>query len=457
MSKNRIRFIDLFAGMGGIRLGFEQAAHAAGLTPSCVLTSEIKTFAVDVYKHNFNNEDVHGDITAIDAVTIPDFDFLLAGFPCQPFSQAGSRHGFHDTRGTLFFEIQRILEAKKPHGFLLENVEGLVNHEGGKTLEIILEALKHLGYHVNYKVLNAVDFGVPQDRKRIFIVGHLQKQISLEFEPITTTRLGNLFETGKPTIDSNFTRNLLSRYAPEELNGKSIKDKRGGDDNIHSWDIELKGSVSATQKRLLEMLLRERRKKQWAEQKGIRWMDGMPLTLAEIETFFFPEGLFDTYSLKEILDDLVHKGYLAFEHPKDIVVTKNNLGKKIEKREPRTDLAPGYNIVVGKLSFEINKILDPDGTCPTLVATDMSRLAVVDQGKLRRLTLREGMRLNGFPDSFEMRLSDDQGYDLLGNSVAVPVVAAIAKRLMANKNVATFIPTKRAKKYPAEIFLYSSD
>ncbi len=421
-----IRFIDLFAGIGGIRLGFEQAANALGLKTECVLTSEIKAPAIQTYQQNFPQEIIQGDITQIAASEIPDFDFLLAGFPCQPFSSAGQRLGFLDTRGTLFFEIQRILEAKKPTGFLLENVEGLVAHDQGRTLKTILAVLEELGYQVTWKVLNALDFGVPQERKRIFILGHQQQAIPLEFETLPLTRLGDLLETGLPVLDSAFTHKVFTHYRPEQLFGKSIKDKRGGADNIHSWDLELKGDVSPHQKRLLETLLRERRKRHWAIKKGIVWMDGMPLTLEEISTFFYAETLFDQFNLQELLDDLVKKGYLEFEHPKDLVKVD-----AVQKRQPRTDLEKGYNIVVGKLSFEINKILDPNGICPTLVATDMSRIAVLDTKGLRRLTTREGLRLNGFPDSYQMTVPENVSCDLLGNSVAVPVVKAIAERLIS--------------------------
>ena len=125
-----LRFIDLFAGIGGIRKGVELAAVEAGYTPICVLTSEIKPYALDVLKQNHPNEEIVGDITQVDAATIPDFDILCAGFPCQAFSAAGNRLGFADTRGTLFFDVERILLARKPKGFILENVEGLVNHDG---------------------------------------------------------------------------------------------------------------------------------------------------------------------------------------------------------------------------------------------------------------------------------------------------------------------------------------
>lgn len=118
---------------------------------------------------NFKEKEVSGDITKINSESIPNFDFLLAGFPCQPFSFAGNRNGFNDTRGTLFFEIERILRDKKPRGFVLENVEGLMNHEKGKTLKIILESLKNLGYKVNYKLIDSINFGLAQSRKRVYI------------------------------------------------------------------------------------------------------------------------------------------------------------------------------------------------------------------------------------------------------------------------------------------------
>ena len=129
MRKKKYTFIDLFAGMGGIRLGFEQAFKERGFETECVLTSEIKPYAVQALKDNFKQHNLVGDICKISTNDIPDFDILLAGFPCQTFSTAGKRLGFLDTRGTLFFEVERILREKKPYGFILENVEGLVLHD----------------------------------------------------------------------------------------------------------------------------------------------------------------------------------------------------------------------------------------------------------------------------------------------------------------------------------------
>lgn len=172
-----IRFIDLFAGIGGIRKGFELACDEYGEEYQCVFTSEIKPHAIEILQQNHPGEPITGDITKVDAADIPDFDILLAGFPCQAFSAAGNRDGFADTRGTLFFDVARIIKAKKPKGFILENVEGLVNHDGGNTLNVIVHNLTKAGYRVAYKVLNSADFGVPQERKRIYIVG-VRKDLS---------------------------------------------------------------------------------------------------------------------------------------------------------------------------------------------------------------------------------------------------------------------------------------
>jgi DNA (cytosine-5)-methyltransferase 1 len=169
-----IKIIDLFAGVGGIRLGFTQAADKYGFTTECVFSSEIDTWACKTYRKNFSNDnhDPMCDITKVDEKHIPDFDVLLAGFPCQAFSIAGRRGGFDDTRGTLFFDVARIIKEKRPKAFLLENVKGLVNHRSGKTLEVIINTLKEdLGYTVFYKVLNAKDYGLAQMRERIYIVG----------------------------------------------------------------------------------------------------------------------------------------------------------------------------------------------------------------------------------------------------------------------------------------------
>lgn len=420
-----IRFIDLFAGIGGIRKGLELAAIEAGYNPICVFTSEIKPHAISILKQNHPNEEIAGDITQISAASIPNFDILCAGFPCQAFSAAGKRLGFADTRGTLFFEVERIIQEKKPKGFILENVEGLVNHDNGNTLKVILAKLNDLGYKVSYKVLNAIDFGVPQDRKRIYIVGTLSNNVSLDNFDHKYTFLESILETGIPTKRSKFISLLLSKFSVEELYGKSIKDKRGGDANIHSWDIGLKGDISQEERNLLNLILKERRKKKWAEIIGIDWMDGMPLTKSQIEEFFQHKDL------QLMLDNLVNLGYLKLEHPKRLVKVDTN-GITTTYREYDETKPKGYNIVTGKLSFEISKILDPKGVAPTLVAMDMNKLYVVDNNNLRKLTLREGLRLFGYPDDYKFDISEKNGFDLLGNTVAVPVIKAVSERLIKN-------------------------
>jgi DNA (cytosine-5)-methyltransferase 1 len=173
MSYYTYKTIDLFAGIGGLRLGFEQTARCEN-----VFSAEIDTNACLTYLNNFG-EDPHLDVTKLtqeSIKSIPDFDILLAGFPCQTFSIAGIKKGFEDSRGQLFFDIARILKIKKPQAFLLENVKGLVSHERGNTLKTILKILtEELNYQVSYQVLNSKDFGVPQNRERVYIAGFKRK------------------------------------------------------------------------------------------------------------------------------------------------------------------------------------------------------------------------------------------------------------------------------------------
>lgn len=424
-----IRFIDLFAGIGGIRCGLELAAKELGLETECVFTSEIKPYAIKVLQQNHPDESIAGDITQVKSCDVPDFDILLGGFPCQAFSSAGKRMGFADTRGTLFFEVERILRDKQPKGFLLENVEGLENHDHGNTLRTIIAHLKALDYEVTYRVLNSKDYGVPQERKRIYIVGTKNLVVPLVGMKQSKASLGDILEKGKPTSHTPFVERLLSKFTIEELYGKSIKDKRGGSTNIHSWDLETKGAVSIEQKHLLNEMLKERRKKKWAELIGIEWMDGMPLTEKQISTFYKSENL------HEMLEDLEKKGYLKFEHPKKKVTTKNKEGISVSHREYDTAKPKGYNIVAGKLSFEINKVLSPKEIAPTLVAMDMQKLYVGDNGGLRRFTLREGLRLFGYPEGYKFDVTEKEGFDLLGNTVAVPVIKAVATQLLKCLNL----------------------
>ena len=172
-----MRVVSLFSGIGGFEVGIKNSSLKAEI----VFSSEIDKFAQISYLANFPDNNLHGDITKIDAKDIPDHDLLVAGFPCQAFSIAGKKKGFMDTRGTLFFDIARILKEKKPEYFLLENVKNLISHNNGDTLRVILETLNELGYSVDYKVINSSQVGLPQSRERIFFVGKKGKDHNFNF------------------------------------------------------------------------------------------------------------------------------------------------------------------------------------------------------------------------------------------------------------------------------------
>lgn len=311
-----IRIIDLFAGIGGIRSGFAKAAAESGHAIRCVFSSEIDRYARLTYGMNFF-EMPAGDITRISADDIPDFDVLCAGFPCQAFSIAGRKLGFEDTRGTLFFEVARLIEAKRPKAFLLENVKGLATHNKGKTLATILSVLRDdLDYYVpEPKLLNAKDFGVPQQRERIVIVG-FRKDVC-----------GDGFEY--PT-----------------------------------------GGLQA----VLESVLQE-----------------------SVDAKYYPSAR-----------------YLAsMERHRELQAAKGN-------------------------SFGFC-VLDRRGIANTLMVGGMGkeRNLVPDGERLRFLTPREWARLQGFEDSFVIPVSDTQAYRQFGNSVAIPVIAAVASKVIAKLESAT--------------------
>lgn len=302
-----MRIIDLFAGIGGIRLGFEQAVKDI----KCVFTSEIDKYAIKTYIENYGNENIAGDITLIHEEDVPDHDILLAGFPCQPFSQAGLKKGFSDTRGTLFFDIERILLKKRPKAFLLENVKQLKGHNNGNTLKFILKHLQNAGYNVFYDILKAKDFGIPQNRERIYIVGFLDHSINFIFpEPLNLpTRVGDILETD---VDQKYT----------------ISDKL------------------------------------WA-------------------------------------------------------------GHQRRKAENRTKgKGFGYSLV--------NCNSEYTNTISARYYKDGSEILIEQTSRNpRKLTPREAARLQGFPDSFKIPVSDVQAYKQFGNSVCVPVIVAIAEKIIS--------------------------
>lgn len=188
-----MKYLSTFSGIGGFELGIQQAYELSkvgtesknstdnqggtsqhGERPLCIGFSEIDKYAAAIYQKHFPNHKNYGDITTINADELPDFDLLVGGFPCQAFSIAGKRGGFEDTRGTMFFELARILKAKQPRLFVFENVKGLLSHDGGKSFATIIQTLDELGYDCQWQVLNSKNHGVPQNRERVFIVGHLR-------------------------------------------------------------------------------------------------------------------------------------------------------------------------------------------------------------------------------------------------------------------------------------------
>lgn len=320
---SKFTFIDLFAGIGGFRIALQN------LGGKCVFSSEIDRFAKKTYEHNFG-EVPFGDITKINEKNIPEHDILCAGFPCQAFSIAGKRKGFKDeTRGTLFFEIARILKTKKPKAFFLENVKGLTNHDKGRTLKTILKVLrKDLDYFVpDPKIINAKNFGVPQNRERLFIIGFRKDQNVTDFE-----------------------------YPKPEKSKKTFADIK--------------------------------------EEKEV--------------------------SVKYYLSEQ-YKSTLV-EHKKRNKSKGNGFGYEIIKDDECANA-----IVVGGMGRERNIIID----CRLTDFTPVTKIkGKVNRDGWRKMTPREWARLQGFPDKFEIPISDAQAFKQFGNSVAVPAIHATAKKII---------------------------
>lgn len=420
-----IRFIDLFAGTGGIRLAFQQACDQLDIQYQCVLSSEIDKQACASYELNFG-DDPFRDIRTI--TKLPDHDMLLAGFPCQTFSYAGKRAGFGDTRGTLFFEVERILELKRPKYFMLENVRGLTSHDKGRTFKTIIESLTRLGYGVQHFLLNSSSFDVPQNRVRIYIVGMLGDSPKTKLtddlgapdthahRQQTKFHQTSIFDTGikqskvvadiletnpdeKYICSTDFTQRL-SRVVGDDftkLHGVRLIDFRGGN-SIHSWELGIKGECTPEEINFMNLLISNRRKKKF----GVH-QDGKSLTKEQIETFFH-DGDFE-----QITHALIEKGYLSCKEGR-------------------------YNPVSGNMSFEVFKFLDPDSISITLTASDANRLGIVQNNVPRRITPRECARLQGYPDSYQLLENDNAVYKQMGNAVSVPVVKAVLLDFLKNNH-----------------------
>lgn len=393
-------------------MGMEQACEELGIPYKCVFSSEIDKNARETYKINFG-EYPQGDIR--DISELPDFNFLLGGFPCQSFSYAGKQKGFGDTRGTLFFEIERLLRLYLPKAFLLENVRGLVTHDKGRTLKTIIQALEGLGYGVTYILANSSNYGVPQNRVRIYILGMLGKAPKVSIISDKGAADSHRFklqanqlqmfgstdykvvrdilesETAPKYTCSEKFRNQLKGIVGEDftsLNGVRLIDYRNGK-SIHSWELGIKGKCTEDEIEFLNLLIANRRKKVFGAQQ-----DGKKLNLDQIKTFYTKSNL------TEVMASLTKKGYL-----------KETDGK--------------YNPVAGNMSFEVFKFLDPDSIAITLVSSDAHKLGVVVNGMPRRITPREAARLQGYPDSYKIHPTDSIAYHQFGNAVSVPVVKAV--------------------------------
>jgi len=421
-----IKFIDLFAGTGGIRLGFEQVCKDLDLKNKCVFSSEIDKKAAQSYELNFGENPLN-DITQVDENSLPDFDMLLAGFPCQSFSYAGKQKGFGETRGTLFFDVERILKAKKPNYFLLENVRGLTTHDKGRTFDTIKESLEKLGYSVDYLLLNSSNFDVPQNRVRIYILGVLNKDIELSLNSdlgaadthkyksrLNNSDISNANEGVKPKSVSciledfdkvdpkyhcteTFTEQLRSVIGDDfnSLNGYRLIDYRGGR-SLHSWELGTKGKCAPSEVEFMNLLIANRRKKIF----GLH-QDGKSLTEDQIKTFYH------TDNFSTVVESLISKGYLRCVDGK-------------------------YNPVAGNMSFEVFKFLDPDGISITLTASDCNRLGIVQCNTPRRLTPRECARLQGYPDNYVLLDNDNAVYKQMGNGVSVPVIKSVLFDFMSH-------------------------
>jgi DNA (cytosine-5)-methyltransferase 1 len=286
-----IKYVDLFAGIGGFRCGIDAFAAKHSRTFHCVKSVDIKKDAIKAYNHIFRESNEQCDIRTVK--DLPPFDLLCAGFPCQPFSSAGNKKGLNDEgRGNLIYEVIRICRESKPTYLLLENVSNIETIDKGETLKKITGEFEALGYHITCCSINSSEVGLAQDRKRLFIVGSLLSKPVITVKAHAAVRMKDIIDAVDTVtqLPAAFVGKLLA-LPRDDVIGKSIKDKRGGDSNIHSWDIDYHGKISDRQKALLNRILLERRKKKWAAEKNMAWMDGIPLSLHDIQSFLNYDGL----------------------------------------------------------------------------------------------------------------------------------------------------------------------
>ena len=413
-----MKFLDLFAGIGGFRLGMEQAGH------ECVGFCEIDKFARASYKaiHNTEGEVEMHDITSVSDEFIRgigDIDIICGGFPCQAFSIAGKRQGFQDTRGTLFFEIARFASILRPRFLFLENVKGLLNHEGGATFETILRALDELGYDAEWEVHNSKDY-VPQNRERIFIIGHFRGERTEQVFPFERESGGIDKESGRINIVGSTKRKYQSSLGQREV----VYSSKG-----------LVGALAATDYKgpkqiAIPVLTPDRTEKR---QNGRRFKeDGeemFTLTAQDRHGVMVVGGLYTNDSenfsrgvlpgLSRTLKSQNHDATILIKEATAQGYAQALSGDSINISHPNSETRRGR---VGK------------GIANTLL-TGKEQAVVTEEFQIRKLTPRECWRLQGFPDwAFDRAKevnSDSQLYKQAGNSVTVPVIHDIARRLVS--------------------------
>lgn len=401
-----MKFLDLFAGIGGFRLGMEQAGH------ECVGFCEIDKFARASYKaiHNTEGEVEMHDITSISDEFIRgigDIDIICGGFPCQAFSIAGKRQGFEDTRGTLFFEIARFASILRPRFLFLENVKGLLNHEGGATFETILRALDELGYDAEWEVHNSKDY-VPQNRERVFIIGHLRGESTEQVFP---------FERIDRTIvelqGQQAYANTLTTRIEAQGTGTYVAERKQHEEKI-----------------AIPVLTPDRLEKR---QKGRRFKsDGeemFTLTAQDRHGVMIVGGLYTNDSEKfsrGVLPGL-SRTLKSQNHDSAILI-------KEATAQGYAQALPGDSINISHPNSETRRGRVGKGIANTLL-TGKEQAVVTEEFQIRKLTPRECWRLQGFPDwAFDCAKevnSDSQLYKQAGNSVTVPVIHDIARRLVS--------------------------
>ena len=422
-----MKFLDLFAGIGGFRLGMESAGH------ECIGFCEIDKFARESYKaiHNTKGEIELHDITAVSDESIRGIgrvDIICGGFPCQAFSIAGARRGFEDTRGTLFFEIARFASILKPRYLFLENVKGLLNHDRGNTFEVILSALDELGYDVEWQVLNSKNFGVPQNRERVFIIGHLRGQ-----------RTRNVFPIGRESEQPDRQQSKIESVGNVNPSGNGMNGEVYSSQGLAPTLTTNKGEG---QKIAIPVLTPDRLEKR---QNGRRFKtDGEPMftltaqdrhgvvvenkvkqvgNLIDTESFGGNPHRGRVYDISGISPCLNCMGGGGLE-PKIRVKEATKQGFAEAEIGDSVNLShPNSKTRRGRVGKQIANTL----------LTGESQGVVEPDYRIRKLTPRECWRLQGFPDwAFDKAQgvnSNSQLYKQAGNSVTVNVIAAIAKEL----------------------------